>query len=130
MSSFGPLLIVTGQAHGAVALDHRDAAPALRMRHAHGVLQRAKLARKVGDGDAARAALVHAPDAVARLGDGKERGRSVHQPLTWSSFFTELTPPTRFATSAARCLVASESTLPFRVTTPLSLSTLMLYMVR
>src|SRR5689334_10333622 len=115
MSSCGPLLIVTGYAHRAVALDHRDAAPALGVRHAHGMLQRAQLAREVGDGDAARAALVHAPDAVARLGDREERGRSFHQPLTCSSFFTVLTPLTRLVTSSARCLVASESTLPFSV---------------
>src|SRR5436190_12228296 len=126
----GLLLVLAREAHRAVALDEGDAAAPLGMRHAHGVPQRAELAREVGDGDAARAALVDAPHAVARLGDRKERCRSFHQPFTCSSFFTEFTPLTRFATSSARCLVAGESTLPFSVTTPLSLSTLMLYMVR
>src|SRR5207237_8874914 len=97
----------------------------------HRVLQRAAMAREIRDRHAARAALVEAPDAVARLGDGQERRRRFHQPpFTRSSFFTALTPLTRLATASARCLVSSESTRPLSVTTPLSLSTLMRYIVR
>src|SRR4051812_14037503 len=125
------VLVIARQAHGAVVLDDGDAVARLGMRHAHGMLQRAPLAREIGDGDAARAALVHAPHAIASFGDRQDRGGCRHQlPLMRSSFFTALTPPTRLATSSARRLVSSESTRPLSVTMPLSLSTLMLYIVR
>src|SRR5438067_1415475 len=118
------VIIIAREAHGTIALEHGDPAAGLRQRDAHGMLYRAPFARKIGDGDAARAALVHAPDAVARLGDREERG--LHQPpFTRSSFFTWVTPRTRRATSAARFLVSCESTTPLSVTMPLSLSTLM-----
>src|SRR6266850_3196952 len=122
----GSLLVIARRAHRAVALDHGDAAARLGERHAHRVLHRAPFAREVRDGHAARAALVDAPDAVARLGDGQERRARSHQPpFTCSSFFTAVTPLTFLATASARFLVSSESTRPFSVTTPLSLSTLM-----
>src|SRR5438309_5955006 len=93
----GSLLVIARRAHGAVALDDGDTAARLGVRHAHRVLERAPLARKIGDGDAARAALVHAPDAVARFGDREQGSGRGHQlPLMRSSFFTALTPPTRF----------------------------------
>src|SRR3954463_12746619 len=118
-----PVVVVARKAHGAVALQHGDPAAGLGERDAHGVLDRAPFAREIGDGDAARAALVDTPDAIARLGDREERG--LHQPpLTESSFFTCDTPLTRRVTSSARFFVSSESTTPFSVTTPLSLSTL------
>src|SRR5919109_1182194 len=118
------LRIIARNAHGAIALDERDAAARLGMRHAHRMLQRAPFAREVGDGDAARAALVHAPDAVLGLGHREQRG--IHQPpFTRSSFFTSVTPLTRRVTASARCFVSCESTTPFSVATPLSLSTLM-----
>src|SRR5436189_640934 len=125
------LFVFARDAHRAVALDHRDAAARLGQRHTHGVLHCAPFAREVGDGDAARAALVDAPDAIARLRHRKQRRGGFHQPpFTCSSFFTAVTPLTRFATSSARRLVSCESTRPLSVTTPLSLSTLMLYIVR
>src|SRR6476646_2438932 len=121
----GPMVVVARKAHGAVALQHRDTAAGFGERDAHGVLHRAPFAREIGDGDAARAALVDAPDAIARLGDREERRRRVHQPpLTESWFFTCDTPLTCRVTSSARFLVSSESTTPLSVTTPLSLSTL------
>src|SRR6266404_94929 len=81
----GALRVIAREAHGAVALDHRDAAAPLRMRHAHCMLERAPFAREIGDRDAARAALVHAPDAILRFCHGQQR--RVHQPpLTRSSF--------------------------------------------
>src|SRR6267142_1882739 len=127
----GSLLVVARDAHRAVALDHRDAAARLGERHAHRVLHRAPFAREIGDGDAARTALVDAPDAVARLRDGEERRRRLHQPpFTWSSFLTAVTPLTCLATASTRRFVSSESTRPRRVTTPLSLSTLMSLRVR
>src|SRR5438552_11360231 len=127
----GSLLVIARRAHRAVALDHGDSAARLGERHAHRVLHRAPFAREIGDGHAARAALVDAPDAVARLGDGQERGGRFHQPpFTCSSFFTAVTPLTFLATASARFLVSSESTRPLSVTTPLSLSTLMRYIVR
>src|SRR5205085_9820736 len=118
------LPVLAAQAYDAVALDYSHAAAMLRSCHAYRLLHRAPFAREIGDGDAARAALVHAPDAVARLGDREER--RLHQPpFTRSSFFTWVTPRTRRATSAARFLVSCESTTPLSVTMPLSLSTLM-----
>src|SRR5438067_4849568 len=123
--TLGSLVVVARQAHRAVALDHGDPAARLGERDTHGVLHRTPFAREVGDGDAARAALVDAPDAVARFRDGQQRRGRVHQPpFTRSSFFTAVTPLTRLATASARCLVSSESTRPLSVTTPLSLSTL------
>src|SRR5438552_16912022 len=127
----GSLLVIARRAHRAVALDHGDSAARLGERHAHRVLHRAPFAREIRDGHAARAALVDAPDAVARLGDGQERGGRFHQPpFTCSSFFTAVTPLTFLATASARFLVSSESTRPLSDTTPLSLSTLMRYIVR
>src|ERR1051325_9490561 len=121
----GSLFVIARQPHAAIALDERDPTARLCQRHAYGVLHRAPFAREVRDGDAARPALVHAPHAIARLKHRKQR--RVHQPpFTRSSFLTALTPLTRLATSSARRLVSSESTLPFSVTMPLSLSTLML----
>src|SRR5438067_11653256 len=115
--TLGSLVVVARQAHRAVALDHGDPAARLGERDTHGVLHRAPFAREIGDGDAARAALVDAPDAIARLGDRKER--RVHQPpFTRNSFLTSETPRTRRATSAARFLVSCESTTPFSVTMP------------
>src|SRR2546428_6765814 len=129
--SIGSLLVIARRAHRAVALDHGDAAARLGERHAHRVLHRAPLAREIRDGDAARAALVDAPDAVARLADRQQRRWRFHQPpFTRSSFFTALTPLTRLATASTRRFVSSESTRPLSVTTPLSLSTLMLCSVR
>src|SRR5438094_5373526 len=129
--SIGSLLVIARRAHRAVALDHGDAAARLGVRHAHRVLHCPPLAREIRDGHAARAALVDAPHAVARFGDGQERGGRFHQPpFTCSSFFTTVTPLTRLATASARFLVSSESTRPLSVTTPLSLSTLMRYIVR
>src|SRR3954469_19349095 len=120
----GPMVVVARKAHGAVTLQHRDTAAGLGERDAHGMLHRAPFAREIGDGDAAPPALVDAPDAIARLRDRQER-RRVHQPpLTESWFFTCDTPLTRRVTSSARVFVSSESTTPFSVTTPLSLSTL------
>src|SRR5678815_6067992 len=68
----GTLVVVAAELNPAVALQHGDAAAALGARDAQRVLQRAPLAREVGDGDAARAALVDAPDAAARLGDREQ----------------------------------------------------------
>src|SRR5258708_33858497 len=125
--TFGSLVVIARHAHRAVALHHGDPAARLGVRHPHGVLHRAPFAREVRDGDAARAALVHAPDAVARFRDGQQRRGRVHQPpFTCSSFFTAVTPLTFLATPSARCLVSSESTRPLGVTTPLPLSTLVL----
>src|SRR5690242_17269799 len=69
----GAVVVVARKPYGAVALEHRDPAAGLRERDAHGVLHRAPFAREIGDGDAARAALVDAPHAIARLGDRKKR---------------------------------------------------------
>src|SRR5258706_1645409 len=125
--TLGSLVVIARHAHRAVALHHGDPAARLGVRHPHGVLHRGPFDREVRDGDAARAALVHAPDAVARFRDGQQRRGRVHQPpFTCSSFFTAVTPLTFLATASARCLVSSESTRPLSVTTPLSLSTLML----
>src|SRR5438874_2070716 len=122
--TFGSLIVIACRAHRAVALDHGDAAARLGERHAHGVFHRAPFAREIRDRHAARAALVDAPDAVARLAHGKQRRWVFHQPpFTCSWFLTAVTPPTRLATSSARRLVSSESTRPLRVTTPSSLST-------
>src|SRR6267143_958626 len=127
----GPLVVVARHTDGAVALDQRDAAARLGERHADRVLHRPPLAREVGDGHAARAALVDAPDPVARLRDREEWGGRFHQPpFTCNSFLTAVTPLTRLATSSTRRFVSSESTRPLNVTTPLSLSTLMLLSVR
>src|ERR1051325_9538451 len=65
------------RAHAAVTLDERDAAARLCVRHAHGVLERAPLAREIRDRDTAWPALVHAPDAILGLAHRKER--RIHQ---------------------------------------------------
>src|SRR3989442_2414368 len=101
-----------GQAHRAVALQHRDAAAALGLRHAHGVPHRAPLVGEIRDRDAARTALVDAPDSVLAQRNREQRGDGTsHQPpRTWISFLTVATPSTFLATSSARRLSSGLST--------------------
>src|SRR5438067_6097657 len=114
------VVVFTRELDGAVSLQHRDTTAALGPGNPHRVLHRPPLAREVGDRDPARAALVHAPDDVARLDDRKKRGggwrRRHFAPFTCSSLWTEFTPPTLRAVASARRFVSSESTRPLSVT--------------
>src|SRR5258706_12122170 len=84
----GALRVIAREAHGAVALDHRDAAAPLRMRHAHCMLERAPFAREIGDRDAARAPLLPAPAAIPRFSH-PQHPPPHHPPFT----HTSLPPP-------------------------------------
>src|ERR1051325_7633330 len=70
-------VVVAREAYCAVALDDRDAAAALCLRHPHRVLHRAPLGGKVRDRGAVRPALVDAPDAVLAEQYRKDRRRVV-----------------------------------------------------
>src|SRR5918994_890927 len=77
--------VLVRQLHGAAALEDRDAAAPLRLRHAHGVAHRAPLRGEERNGDARGPALVDAPNAVPRLGDRKQRRAGVIVHLELSS---------------------------------------------
>src|SRR5262245_54841936 len=112
-------VVVAAQPHLAVGREDRDAGTAPGARDPDRVPHRPPLAGKVGDGHAARPALVHAPDAVAAARNAEQRRRGAHAqpPDTVSWFFTDFTPFTFFATCSARFFWSAVSTLPFSVTT-------------